>query len=472
MPKPAKPPTLTGNEKTGPQRRYGAGGVHTGNAVKPPPPGTYATYRMMRANPTLAIARIAATAPIRSANIVIESEAGITKSQKAMIEKEHNRLWPAFIRDAVRAVEFGWQSWEKVWHVNDAGEIVPRKLKALTPDKTKIDTDDNGGFAGLSQDKVSLSPAESLAFAHDQEPGSYYGRSRYENVREYAWQPWRNLADKLEKYVSKVAGIVPMIEYPPGEAIDGSGATRNTFDIAKAMLRDLGRGDGVAMPNTLAQWAEDLARQGQSIEQLRAWRISFLETRGAHIADMVAGMRHYESLMLRGWFVPERSATEGQYGTKAEAATHADLALSVVDLLLDDILSAWNAYLIDQIVTYNIGSDKVGQIKAVSSGLTDEQKAFFRLLVEKVFTNSANVDLFATMLDVENIIDAAGVPKSRRIKKAIRELENKPAPPKMPTPPTGDDDEGNEDDNGQPSPFAAAFGGVLDRFGDPLRFHR
>ncbi|MCH6581200.1 MAG: AAA family ATPase, partial [Nitrospinae bacterium] len=40
-------------------------------------------------------------------------------------------------------------------------------------------------------------------------------------------------------------------------------------------------------------------------------------------------MKHRESLMMRGWFVPERAATEGQHGTKAEAGVAVDLVAMI-----------------------------------------------------------------------------------------------------------------------------------------------
>ncbi len=68
------------------------------------PRGTYLTYRLMRSNPTVAIARMAATAPIRAADITVEGPEA-SDEQIELIESIVLPLWPAFILEANLALD-------------------------------------------------------------------------------------------------------------------------------------------------------------------------------------------------------------------------------------------------------------------------------------------------------------------------------------------------------------------------------
>ncbi|GAG39291.1 unnamed protein product, partial [marine sediment metagenome] len=108
---------------------------------------------------------------------------------------------------------------------------------------------------------------------------------------------------------------------PPTEGKTSSGAVINNTDVAKGLLRDVGAGMGIHLPNELAPWAREYIKAGGNPRDVRAWTIEFLEVSLALGADFVAQKRHYESLFMRALLVPERAATEGQSGTKAEAET-------------------------------------------------------------------------------------------------------------------------------------------------------
>ena len=94
-------------------------------------PGTYLTYRLMRSNPTVAIARMAATAPIRAAAITVEGPEA-SDEQIELIESIVMPLWPAFIRDAMFALDYGWKAFEKVYAAGrQDGYVVLKKLEAF-----------------------------------------------------------------------------------------------------------------------------------------------------------------------------------------------------------------------------------------------------------------------------------------------------------------------------------------------------
>lgn len=376
--------------------------------------GTFSTYRKIRGNPTVALARMVATAPIRTASWSVEAKDEADDNMVALIQDQMNVLWPKLINDILTALDYGYAGFEKVWQVKD-GKLVYDKIKPLLVDNTSILVDEYGNYRGLRQGKIDLGVEKSFIYTHDGEAGDLYGRSRHENIREDAWQPWLDAAAKRKAYITKTAGVIPVIEYPEGASRDESGAEKSNFDLAKAVLEKLGKGNGVAMPNVFAKYAGDLSRAGIDINQLKAWQISFLEPKGDHTAGYTETMRHLESLMMRGWLVPERTATEGQYGTKAEAGEHAEISLTVADILLLDIIRTVNSLVVDPLLVYNWGPAAKGLVYLQRAGLGAELKQFFRDIIKAVLVNPSNIDLLFGMVDIDALLDNAEVPKAAEV---------------------------------------------------------
>jgi len=374
-------------------------------------PGTYKTYRRMISNPTIALARAASTAPVRAAKWGVQSEEGVPEEWKNEIQEAMKPLYPQLIKDMLRSLDYGWAGFEKVFEIRK-GLVTYSKIKALLVDITDIQIDKNtGDFAGFRQGKVEIDADKSVIFTHDGEAGNLHGRSRNENCRP-EWSQWNHALGKSGQYITKAAGVIPMIEYPEGVSNDANGKEVDNAVHAATMLRELGMGHGIYMPNTLAKFAEDLARSGVDISQLKSWLISFLETKGRHGQEIVEMMGHLESLMMRGWLVPERSALEGKHGTKAESEVHADLALVVSYLLLLDITDAINRQIVDPLLQYNHGLEAKGSVFIVPEELGSDEQIFFRDLLKQVFANPQNLDLFLNVLNVDALLDIAGLPKS------------------------------------------------------------
>ena len=373
------------------------------------PAGNFDTYRRMRGNPTIAIARIAAAAPVKSANISWQGE-----DQEAVdfVRDNLEPIWSQLIHNILYALDYGYQPFEKVWEYDgESGLWRYRKIKPLEVTTTKIKMDkDTGAFAGLQQKGVELGPEKSFVFTYDSEAGNFYGRSRNENCRE-VWHNWNEVNKKVGMYVTKAAGIIPMVIYPEGRAQDESGAETENWQIARRLLASLGKGNGVAIPMQFSEIAQDLAARGVDITQLMSWQIRFLETKGQHGGEFVSLMEHYEKQMLRGWLVLERTVTEGKHGTLAEAASHAELALVIAGQLLNEIIRYVNWYLVDPLLMVNFGTDAMGSVWVEPEAMDDGTRNFTRELMLKVLSAPPNIDLLLTMLDVDALLDQTGLPK-------------------------------------------------------------
>lgn len=375
--------------------------------------GTYRIYRRMRRNPTIALGRIAATAPIRAAPWAVGAKDDAPEGAREFIHDQFDARWSQLMKDVLFALDYGWSPFEKVFDFDTDGRLVYRKLKPLLVDHTDIQIDkDTGAFAGLKQGKIILGPEKCFLFSNEAEAGELHGRSRHENCR-FAWDKWKDTATQAGKYGAKVAGIIPIIEYPGGVSEDAAGAEVSNFELAQRVLDKLGSGHGIAMPNALAAYAEELFRRGIDPKQMRAWVIEFLEPKAAHGADFILMLRYWDTLCLRGWIVPERSAIEGQEGTKAEAETHGDLGVSLAELVFLDILRHYNWYLIDPLLVLNWGEKARGSVYLTTPGLSDEDRAFWRKMFADTLKNPQNIDLLLKWIDIDAALDHAKLPKAQ-----------------------------------------------------------
>jgi len=393
-------------EITQQQREVPAGEVITALMVGPlnVQPGTYKTYRKMRRHPTIALARAVAVAPVLN---VEHSYEGDDEQVVEFVRSTLEPLWDGLVRHCLFALDYGWQPFERVWEVRD-GRLTYAKLKPLLQDVTTLLTDEHGNVVGLKQGDVELTGAKALAFVHEGEPGELYGRSRHENVRG-VWSAWEELLDRARRYAKRAVGTTPLIEYPEGRSLDRNGAEVENYKLAERILQRLGEGAGVAMPNTLSRHAVELARQGIDVRELRAWHLDFLEPKGRYGYEFVALLKHLETQMFRGWLVPERAAAEGQYGTKAEAEAHANVALEVTAQLERDILSWVNREVIAPLLELNWGPQAKGAVRLRSAGIEAGTREFYRVLV-RALLGSPNVDLFLEHVDLRALLERLDIP--------------------------------------------------------------
>jgi len=378
-----------------------------------PHPGTFKTYRQMRNNPTIALARIIATSPCRSAKWIVENDDDANEDAVELVQDVADELLGDWLSWACLALDFGFQSWEQIW-VDDGEYQKPDRLKPLCPEMTEILVDaDHGNYAGLKQEDLKLPTEKTIHYSYDAEPGNLYGRSRHENCRETAWAEWEILRKRLQRYTKRVAGATPIIIYPQGEDVEASGAKRSNFDIARQIMAALEDCDGVAMPNMLMNNANiaDILRNGGDPSKLRTWFIDFIEAKDSHGGEFKELMTYHDQLMMRGWLVPERAATEAQTGgSRADSESHGEIAAAVGESVLDDMLSTWNKQLVNRILAVNFGRASAGTVRVVRVPLTAAQKRFYQGFVQQFMVEPSNIDLLLKAVNMPALLKQADLP--------------------------------------------------------------
>ncbi len=404
-------------ERTGPQT-FGGIGFAIGGSIagfSKPAPGTFATYRKMRANPTLALARVVESAPIKTVDWGFE-ETDAPNGAPDFVRETIKPLLPALVKEVIRSFDYGFTAFEKVWEIRrieGAARLTYRKLKPLLVDITQPRVDkETGGFAGIKNRGVELDAQQSFWFTYDGEPGNeWFGRSKNENIRK-EWSAWEDLFKRSGQYASRAAGPTPIVHHPGGESRDKHGNTISDFQIAELVLAKIKSGDGLVVENKMAKWASALVEKGISDpSKFQAWTFDFIEPSKLYGADFVKLLAHTERLLTRGRLVPERAVLEGEHGTKAEATAHGDIVLMIADEFLRDLATCINRYLIDPLLVVNWGIEAKGTVKASPAPLIDEQKMLIREMVTKVLTAPINASLLQTLVDLEASVEQLGLPK-------------------------------------------------------------
>ena len=378
-----------------------------------PPMGTYDVYRRIDSHPTVAIARLASTAAIYGVLPSFEADKSAPPGAKEFIEKTIRPLWSTIINDALLALKYGYQADEKIYDIDRDGRIRLCRLKQLNPDLSEIIVDDHGGYLGLKNKGVDLPARKTWLYTNDKEAGNLYGRSRHENIRASAWHPWTELAGKQGQYVSKVAAVIPLIKYPEGTSKDATGKEVSNFQMAQQVLANLTKGHGIAMPHSLAKWAERFANAGVDVAQLAAWQLSFLEPGSDMLGSIIGGLKYFDALMLRGWFVPEGAVSDGQVGSRARTQANVDITIAMSQRDLNAIVRSGNEHIVDDLLVLNWGESARGTGRVKTEPLDDDKAALQRRIVEKVLTSEPTPRLLMETVDVAEMIASQNLPSAK-----------------------------------------------------------
>ena len=309
-------------------------------------------------------------------------------------------------------VDFGWQPFEKVF-ATEGNRIVLKKLKPLLHDITDIMIDaGTGAFMGFRQDPpqgtaINLDLENSLLAAARVEGTNWYGRSLMENVRLVA-QMWTESNIGARRYDKKVAGSHFVVYYPVGTG-HINGVEKANYLIATELLDALEGSGSITIPLTVSNLVEKLDQEAGSL----SWRIEILEdksTGGGRQEGFITRLKYLDSLLVRALIMPERAILEGQFGTKAEAGAHQDLALTYLEMQHRNITRIMNWHGADQLLVLNFGEKARGRVFLEPSPLADEAMGFVREIYKKLLDNPAGFVQEYETLDTGALKESVGLP--------------------------------------------------------------
>jgi hypothetical protein len=382
------------------------------------PDGTYDVYRDMLRDPTIQLARAVVFGPILGSPWrVVPLHPDVPVEWVDFAREVYQPLESQLKSQLLRSLDFGCRSFEQIYDVRQIGgllRIVAKKFKPLRPDITRPLVDrDTGAYAGLRNGGVSLSPEQTLHYAYDLEDDDWYGRSRMENVRENAWWPWVCHQHTAHRLGRKVSSIIPIVKGPiSAKETDADGKEVDGYSAAMLILNALAQGDGVIMENLISGIDDVLNSAVTDLSKASRWYIDFYDDgqSSSAISPVLDTLRYYDALKLRGWLRPERTATEGQHGTKSEVAEQADVGLAEGEQLHLDVVNVVNWHSVDRLLAWNFGDKARGKVRIEPTPLIDEKRAVYKFIFTALLANPGIIDLLASKLDLDAMAESLGIP--------------------------------------------------------------
>lgn len=378
----------------------------------------YAKHRQMRRDPTIALARALSVAPILASSWSVESEPGAPVEMKAFISKCVMPHRMNFIRTAMfGCADFGWQSYEKVIDLNADGQIILKKLKPLLHDVTEILVDaETGEFVGIMQDpiythrhatqKIYLAAEECLLVSIDVEGTNWYG----EPLMKTAEGPYDQAVEVTKaagRYDRKIAGAHWVVYYPLGVSkVDGT--DMDNAEVAKRILARLEASGSIAVPRSIQEIVDVLSAQAATAEATQ-WKIELLNSAGGQ-TPFIERLKYLDALKMRAFGMPERSALEGQFGTKAEAESHGDFAITNMELRHQIIVQAFNEGVTNQLLRLNYGHAAMGQVYVQPAPIADRALAFVREVYKSILSDPNGFLTEVNKIDLEALKDKLSIP--------------------------------------------------------------
>lgn len=410
--------------RSGAQSHSGFPGVASVSlgGLAPPAAGNYATYRRMNAHPTIALARSIVLSPVYRNGWDWKLRPDAPRQWLDFAQSVIAPLRPRLVRDALRALDYGWFGGEIVWEER-GGRLCIARVKPLLPDVTTILADDGGTFAGLenragNSPPITLHAAESKAFlfTYDGEADDLYGRSRHENVRHQSWGPSLQVGEKLGQYLKKVAGLVIQLHYPQGTSRDAAGAERSNDFLAQQILDAVSQGRSVRLPNLFASVVADgsdprALESAAGLAGKSQWVLSAFEAGAAdHAGGLLSTLEYLDKLMFRGWLRPERAGLESSHGARADAQVHTDTGMLDSELIDLDLAYAVNQQLVNPLLAVNFGPAALNAVTIEPNPLADDSAQTNRAVIAAMLANPQLGPQVAAKIDVNALLADLAVP--------------------------------------------------------------
>ncbi len=367
--------------------------------------GTYAAYRLLRKDPTVALGRGLIVSGVQAGSWSVEATEGTPDTLIAFVET----LMPLreeIIRAAVGygRVDFGWMPFEKIFIVKKG--LLTAHLKPLLHDMTIILIDATGNFNGYRQSNtltavpIDVPVEQCLHIAFDVEGSNHYGVPLLENIRGIQTS-WTDCDKGAKRYDLKIAGSHWIIHYPPGTTQVADEMVENA-DIASQLLTALESSGSMTLPSTTAEYVQEL--KDSNVSKLYQWNVELISDLSARQPSFGARLKYLDSLKIRGLILPERSMLEGQFGTKAEAGEHIGLAITHMQEIDKAITRQVNKQLVDQLLVLNFGPEAAGSVRFKAAPLVDMSAAFLRKLYLAI------VDSDAGSVDTKSLKEQLDIP--------------------------------------------------------------
>lgn len=393
---------------------------------------SYRNYRKMRADGIVAIAREIANAVVASSAWTYEAVEDEEKSKqenpedlaeyvkcvKNMWERrgqatdghQGHTLRQFFINESNFAKDHGNHTLEVVYGEDEEGRTVITEFLPLLPENTQpLVLTGTRKFAGVRNvgidgAQIDLDPEYCVRFVHDSEGGDLFGRSVFENCKDWIQLKWK-VRDKILTDLNVAIGNIMKVGYPMPDEGDGTTMAGNE-NRARSIGISLADGLTVTYPDFSIKQKLALASANIDPSKIRAWAIDRLETGGNNCDGFNVITTLVDEQILFGMLVLPRSVKEAEHGAKADAEEHTDSMVTIAWKWITYIVGIANN-LTDGILEQRYGKEARGKVCIRPAPIKDEAKAilkqiFISLLSDKAFAvKIADLKSGAEKLDIK-----------------------------------------------------------------------
>lgn len=380
---------------------------------------SWETYREIRKDPTVSLARELLSAMVIAGRWAAESTVRecceedriLAERCRKFLEDYVLPLRGKIVEPAVTFgyIDYGWCPFEVILRYDEDTALILADVKPLLVDLTRIMVDaQTGQFVGYRQDhaytgqQVDLWYTERLHLCFKVEGTNWYGEGLLETVRRVV-ERYAIAEDTSAKFDKKVTGIHWAVHFPPGTSkVDG--IKLDNQEVAQRVLNRLESQGSVTVPNTIADFVDQL--NSGAAEAMYAWRIVPLAQSTSQHPGYNDRLRYLDALKVRAMGAPERTMLEGQFGTKAEAGVHADMAITNMQLVDQSIAYQVTEQLVHMLLEINFGTKARDLAEITVVPLVDEQRRFFEKLYEAQLSSGQEIQ----QVDWRVVREKLGVP--------------------------------------------------------------
>lgn len=378
-------------------------------------PLDYKKYRRMRRDPTIALGRDVAVAPILIGNWGIDiKDDDAPPEWQLYMERYILPLRDTYVESVLYGeVDFGWRAYELVFKTVDDPDlgtvVIPVLIKPLKNENTWRRFDEEGIEDGL----IHLDPNNARYWHIDTEHSLYVnfdteGLGNYGDPLmcrcEVPYDEWKTANNAAKRYDEKASGIVWLIWYPPGKTLFENVLQDNSV-VADKLYAGLKAGGYIKLPSQHSidgnTTFEQLGEQGWKFEMLQP------ESKGA---DFNSRLNYLDKLKLRGLGVLERAVLEGTYGTKAEAESHTNVMLILMGQKHKFITNEFDKQVVQYLMYLNYGIQDRAHI--VAQPLSDTSKEFLQTLLMALLENDVTGIEVAASIDTDALIKLLNIPEA------------------------------------------------------------
>jgi hypothetical protein len=368
-------------------------------------------FNLMLRDPTIKLAVDVIVAMLMQQPWTVEGQdADICDFTWAQIEPYKEYI----IRSSFRGLlKDGWRTFETRYDIEDVDfrggksrRQVITGVKSLRSSMTDVLIDEEtGDFIGVENTdrrgkKVVIDKNHVLWVNFDDEGYGDLGEALL-RVPQDSWRKWNTCDAGAQRYDDKCAGGFTWIRYPVGATPETAGGDPVDHSELARRLGEAYKASGYG-----ATPVDVDPESGEITES--AWAMERVTDGGGLQPSFITRLKYLDSLKLRAFGIPERAATEGTFGTKAEAEAHADVAIIVNLERHKRMVQATNTHVVEPFNRSNWG--KPGACRLLLGKLDPEDRALFSTIFTALMTDPVFGEQIAGQVDVQAMLDKLNVP--------------------------------------------------------------